>query len=89
MDTLLRNTASPTLPENPSGERGSGLPTALNETFSEPEPRLTALAKRLVMESPVDPDRVRRLSDEIRSGAYRSDPWLAAGRLIGLELNLP
>lgn len=89
MDTLPRNTASPTLPENPISQQDSGLPPALNEALSEPEARFAALAERLMAESPVDPDRVRRFSDEIRSGTYRSDPWLMAGKLIGLELNLP
>jgi anti-sigma28 factor (negative regulator of flagellin synthesis) len=49
-----------------------------------------ALLRRLVAESPIiDRDRVSRIVEEVRSGAYRCDPGRIAEKLIGMELLLP
>lgn len=89
MDTPPLISSFPTMSENSPIERAFGSPSPIDDANSEPENRFTALVKRLIEESPVDPDRVQHLADEIRSGTYQSDPWLMAGKLIGMELSLP
>lgn len=86
MDNPRINAVSGTMPGNSSEDVNSTATDRYETVRLETELRLAALAKRLITESTVDADRVKRLTNEIRSGNYRSNPWRMADKLIGMEL---